>query len=150
MAVRRLRSRQLGLFVRGGLSASAPSHSGRSTVSCGAEPRHCCRGLPAVPSASLAGGTGDAERGCADRAPGICGSSASVTPVGPQLIPSLQLPNPFGFVVGFYSFIYLPFLSSRTRAVQSVVPHTQLLPLHRGTPWYPQLCTATSWAVPSS
>lgn len=75
----------------------------------GAKPRHCCHGLPGVSSASLARGTGDAEQGCGDRASSICGCSASVTPVCPQLIPSLQLPNPFGFVVGFYFFYLFSF-----------------------------------------
>lgn len=105
----------------------------------GAKPRHYCHGLPGVSSSSLARGTGDAEQGCGDRASGICGCSASATPVCPQLIPSLQLPNPFGFVVGFYFFYFFSFSplthkSSARSVIHARVPQTQLFPLH---PWSP-------------
>lgn len=138
MAVRRLRSRQLGLFVRGGSAPQLHPTVAGAGYRGGAKPHHHCYSLPGVPSSSLARGTRDAEQGCGDRASGICGCLASVTPVGPQLIPSLQLPNPFGFVVGFYFFIYFPFLPSRTRTAHrqcdTRVPHMQLFPLH---PWSP-------------
>lgn len=99
----------------------------------GAKPRHYCHGLPGVSSSSLARGTGDAEQGCGDRASGICGCSASATPVCPQLIPSLQLPNPFGFVVGFYFFLFL-FLFSPHAQEQRTVSDTRACATNAAVP----------------
>lgn len=108
-----------GIVCSGGGRSVLHFHPTAAGAGCraGAKPHHHCYGLPGVPSSSLARGTGNAEQGCGDRASGICRCLASATPVGPQLIPSLQLPNPFGFVVGFYFFlfIYFPFVPSRTR-----------------------------------
>lgn len=75
--------------------------------------------------------------GCGDRAPGICACSASVTPVRLQLSPSLQLPNPFGFVVGFYFyflviFFFSPHAQEQRTVSETCVPHAWLFPLH---PW---------------
>lgn len=138
----------------GCFSASASSDIPGAGCRGGAEPRYRCHGFPGVPSASLAGGTGDAERGCGDRASGICGCSASVTPAGPQLILSLQLPNRSGFcrLVFIYFFLFILLFSPRAQEQHTISEtHTEFFPPApvelRGPP---QLCTATSRAVPSS